>query len=113
MLIYFEPASLCTLPPSLLLSPLPSKKQLWEAKDANTWKFEISKDTNLQTSFALAATGELLELEQSPMGCTNAILRHNSSSNEALEKENKGWEEWCSGMDNFGGLVVLAASLIG
>jgi hypothetical protein len=24
----------------------------------------------------------------------------------------ENWEEWCSGMDGFGGLIMLAASMI-
>ncbi|PMD16193.1 hypothetical protein NA56DRAFT_731411 [Hyaloscypha hepaticicola] len=83
MLIYFEPAAMCTLQADLILAPLPARKQLWEAPDEFVWKAESKKDPGAQTDFGLTA-------------------------NESSEN----WEEWCLGMDGFGGLVMLAASLI-
>jgi hypothetical protein len=113
MLVYFEPAAMCDLPPELILAPLPAKKQLWEATDELVWEAESEKKSGAKIAFALAANGELLELGDGPLGCSNALLLYKSSGAWTSPKSTNSWEEWCSGMDGFGGLVMLAASLIG
>jgi hypothetical protein len=72
----------------------------------------------MQTAFALAGNGELVQLHADQLfSCSSMLLyqpldaddplRHTSTTSTAH------WEEWCSEMDGFGGLVMLAASLIG
>ena len=103
---------MCNLPTDLILAPLPARKQLWEAGDEFVWKVESEKEPGVQNAFGLAANGDLVNLNKDQLYCSDAmVLRkpldaRNSSSSTAY------WEEWCSGMDGFGGLVILAASLI-
>ena len=112
MLVYFEPAALCDHPRDLVLAPLPARKQLWEAGDEFVWKTESEKDFGLQAAFGLTATGELIQVDGS-VGCSSddVILRE-SLGVMASSSTTTSWEEWCSGMDGLGGLVMLAASLI-
>lgn len=116
MLIHFEPAAMCDLPKDLVLAPLPARRQLWEAGDEFSWKVEARKKPGVQTSFGLAADGELVELDEGRLSCSDAWLSYQSSNPDPTcrnpSKYSASWEEWCSGIDGFGGLVMLAASLI-
>ncbi|KNG85755.1 hypothetical protein ANOM_005732 [Aspergillus nomiae NRRL 13137] len=96
MLVYFEPAAMCGLQTDLIIAPLPAKKQLWEAGNELVWKAESEKEPGIQTPFGLAANGDLVKLGK-PFATRGSA----------------NWEEWCSGMDGLGGLIMLAASLIG
>ncbi|KAF2801434.1 uncharacterized protein BDZ99DRAFT_553252 [Mytilinidion resinicola] len=113
MLVYFEPAAMCHLQEDLVLAPLPAKKQLWEAGDEFRWKSESERDPGVQTAFGLAANGELVKLDEGQVYCSDAILLHRPLDASTPSRGIANWEEWCSGMDGFGGLVMLAASLIG
>ena len=112
MLVYFEPAAMCTIQTDLILAPLPAKKQLWEASNELLWEAETRKEPRVQNAFALAANGELVILSQNQFYCGDSVLQYRSLDVEIPERSNARWEEWCSGMDGFGGLVMLAASLI-
>ncbi|KAF3766647.1 hypothetical protein M406DRAFT_321284 [Cryphonectria parasitica EP155] len=112
MLIYFEPGALCNLPSGLVLAPLPARRQLWEAADGFAWKTESQKEPGLQISFGLARDGELVKVDEGRLSCSDAWLSHDSGDAENLSRSIANWEDWCSGMDAFGGLVMLAASLI-
>jgi hypothetical protein len=116
MLVYFEPAAMCDLQMDLILAPLPAKKQLWEAGDEIVWKTEIETEieTELgaQTAFGLAENGELVKLGRGQLYCSDGMLLHKSMDTRTTSRSIAGWEEWCSGMDGFGGFVMLAASLI-
>lgn len=105
MLVYFEPSTMCQLQTDLILAPLPAKKQLWEAGDENGWKTESERGVGVPSSFGLAANGDLVKLEQSQSHCSDTVFL-------PVERKTANWEEWCSGMDGFGGLVMLAASLV-
>ncbi|TVY37446.1 hypothetical protein LOCC1_G006780, partial [Lachnellula occidentalis] len=106
MLVYFEPAALCELQTDLILAPLPAKKQLWEAGDEYVWQAESERAPGAETAFGLAANGDLVKLDESQQShCSDAALPYTSL-------DARHWEEWCSGMDGFGGLVMLAASLV-
>ena len=111
MLVYFEPAAICTLQSDLLIAPLPGKKQLWEAGDESVWKAESEREPKTGTAFALAASGELVQLEHDQLYYSHAVLLYRPFE-VAIPSKTAAWEEWCSGMDGFGGLVMLAASLI-
>jgi hypothetical protein len=108
MLVYFEPAAMCELQTDLILAPLPAKKQLWEADNDFVWK-ESERQPGAQTAFGLAANGELVKLNEGQLSCSDAVLLYESLD---VRTSSANWEEWCSGMDGFGGLVMLAASLI-
>jgi hypothetical protein len=112
MLVYFEPAAMCDLQTDLILAPLPAKKQLWEAGDEFVWKAESEREPGVQTAFGLAANGELVKLDEGQLYCSDAVLLHKSLDARTPSRSTANWEEWCSGMDGFGGLVMLAASLI-
>jgi len=111
MLVYFEPASLCNLQPDLVIAPLPARRQLWEASDYLTWKEEA--DREFQTVLGLATNGELVRLDEGEASPGSPLLLlHDSIYNRTSSRRTASWEEWCSGMDGMGGLVMLAASLI-
>ncbi|OBT89058.1 hypothetical protein VE02_02017 [Pseudogymnoascus sp. 03VT05] len=109
-LIYFEPAKLCDLQKDLILAPLPSKKQLWEAGDESMWKMESERSSWAQTDFGLATSGELVKLDEGHIYCSDKALPNELSG--APLRSTANWEEWCSGMDELGGLIMLTASLI-
>ena len=115
MLIYFEPAGMCDLQTDLIISPLPAKKQLWEAGDELVWKAENEREPEAQITFALAANGELVKLDGDQFRCSDQALFQSSLHSRNLSRSfnTAKWEEWCSGMDGIGGLVMLAASLVG
>jgi hypothetical protein len=112
MLVYFEPAALCTLQSDLILAPLPAKKQLWEASNEILWSLEVARDPGARNAFALAANGELVKLSENQHYCGDSLLLYKSLDDGTPKRSISSWEEWCSGMDGFGGLVMLAASLI-
>lgn len=112
MLVYFEPATRCTLQTDLILAPLPAQKQLWEAGDEFAWKANSDK-RGARTDFGLAASGELVRMYEGQLYCDGKALLYESFDSRAPASSTGTWEEWCSGMDGFGGLVMLlAASLV-
>lgn len=112
MLVY-EPVTLCGPNTKLILAPLPAKKQLWEADDAMAWKGEVERDLpGAQTDCALAANGELVKIADGQLYCGNAETPNKPSDATTSSTGAENWQEWCSGMDEFGGLVMLTASLI-
>ncbi|KAI1455217.1 hypothetical protein F4805DRAFT_459960 [Annulohypoxylon moriforme] len=112
MLIYFEPATMCDLPTDFILAPLPAKKQLWEARDEFAWKAESQKEPGIQVSYGLAADGDLVKIDDGRLSCSDAWLEYQSLDVSKPPNSTANWEEWCAGIDGFGGLVMLAASLI-
>jgi hypothetical protein len=110
LLVYFEPAASCDNRTELILAPLPAKKQLWEAGDKYVWKAESSREPGTMTDFGLTANGELIKLGGGQRSGGDAV--DTSTNSGAILGGTENWEEWCSGMDGFGGLVMLAAALI-
>ncbi|KAF2691753.1 hypothetical protein K458DRAFT_381593 [Lentithecium fluviatile CBS 122367] len=113
MLVYFEPASLCELQADLIIAPLPARKKLWEASDGFAWKAETESDPGAHDAFGLAANGELVQLEDCRSYCSATVLNYKSLEVSTSPRDAAPWESWCSGMDGFGGLVMLAATLVG
>jgi hypothetical protein len=113
MLVYFERSSTCTRQTDLILAPLPVEKQLWEANNALTWKAEIERNSGTRTTFGLAANGELVKMDEGQLYGCNGQLSYKSLDEKASSGSGvSNWDEWCAGMDELGGLVMLAASLI-
>jgi hypothetical protein len=112
MLVYFEAGADCDMQSDLLLAPLPAKRQLWEATGELAWKKETEKDAGRETAFAMAANGELVRIHGGPMHCSDSVLARKALDGKTLSRSAADWEEWCAGMDGFGGLVMLAASLV-
>ena len=111
-ILVHQPVVLCDPKTELILAPLPAKKQLWEAGDATLWKKEMDRESGIQVDFALAASGELVKLAEGYLYCGNAATLNKSINARASLRGTENWQEWCSGMDGFGGLVMLTASLI-
>ncbi|KAL1851078.1 hypothetical protein VTK73DRAFT_9547 [Phialemonium thermophilum] len=112
LLIYFEPADMCKLQPELVLAPLPAKKQLWEAGSEHHWRAELEREPDAFAAFGLAATGELVQLESAEKGVPGDRFPLSTPKAMRLSGTPANWEQWCSGMDGFGGLVMLTASLV-
>jgi len=112
MLVYCATEAICTLQKDLILAPLPAKKQLWEASNELLWEAETKKEPGAQSAFALATDGELVKLNENQLHCGDSVLLYSSLGDGVPERASAHWEEWCSGMDEFGGLVMLAASLV-
>ncbi|EED15915.1 conserved hypothetical protein [Talaromyces stipitatus ATCC 10500] len=129
LLVYFEPADMCDSHKSgLIITHLPSRKQLWEASDEVAWKMEIDRDKTSascteteglsSTAFGLTANGVLVRLDvaQGRNYCSDdaVVIRKQQSLLDGGEsRPTANWEDWCAGMDGLGGLVMLAASLLG
>lgn len=99
----------------LIIAPLPSQKRLWEASDVSGWMAEREKGSpeTESAAFALAVDGELVRLdpaETSP-GVPDAGRLPLPQNVHTRTWRAASWEEWCIGMDEFGGLIMLAASL--
>jgi hypothetical protein len=112
MLVYFEPAAMCDLRHDLVLAPLPARKQLWEANDSRAWHTEVQSKPGMQTTFGLATNGDLVQLNETQLHNNTAMLSTTVSTAGTSSDNSGNWEEWCSGMDSFGGLVMLAASFV-
>lgn len=112
MLIYFDPVAMCDLPAEFILAPLPAKRQLWEASDELKWKAERQREPGVRTFYGLTADGEIVKLDEGRLSCGDTWLSYHSVNAGTSSRSTADWEEWCSGMDGFGGLVMLAASLI-
>lgn len=109
LIVYFDLGALCSLKSSLLLAPLPEKRTLWEAQDAVAWKAERDKQPAPRTAFGLTTSGELVRIDERHLyGLCGPLGRA-----EGGNTSEQNWEEWCAGMDAFGGLIMLAASLVG
>jgi hypothetical protein len=117
-LIFFGPAAMCDMPSEFVIAPLPARRQLWEAAHAQEWQVQKQREPLAQVSYALAADGEIVKLDQGRLSCRDAWLPYaqsseKSSPNRASSLAGSGgwWAEWCSGMDSMGGLIMLAASM--
>lgn len=112
LLVDLELSATCHLQPDLVLAQLPSKKQLWEAPDEASWEAERNRESRTETTFALAANGELVQLDPGQQCPSSSTLSYKPLDTSPAPRDAASWEEWCSGMDGFGGLVMLTASLI-
>jgi hypothetical protein len=110
---------MCDMPSEFVIAPLPARRQLWEARHAQEWQLQSQREPRGQVSYALAADGEIVKLDQCRLSCRDAWLPYAPSSEEisspnrasSLGRSGEWWAEWCSGMDGMGGLVMLAASM--
>jgi hypothetical protein len=66
----------------------------------------------MKTTLGLAANGELVRLDESQGSGGDVVLLQKYLNARTSSRRIVDWEEWCSGMDGMGGLVMLAASLI-
>lgn len=113
LLISFDSSSICHLQPDVVVAPLPTEKHLWEAPDAIVWQTVNEKKAALRVEFGLSKDGQLVKMARS-----KALINEVNSLGRCLETEvpsgsTSSLAEWCSVMDSLGGLVMLAASLMG
>jgi hypothetical protein len=111
MLFSTEPAGGCFLLDGFLLAPLPARKQLWEAREETQWIQENGRGAGDANMFGIKVSGQMAKLnERSTMTKSTVVL--SIYPDEVGDAEsNANWEQWCSGMDGLGALVMLAASL--
>jgi hypothetical protein len=101
----------CTLFDSYAIAPLPAKKALWDARDEQDWLMEKS-NWNDKIAFGLKLSGRMAKLrtfravQESRM---EVMLAQPTEPTEDESEEN--WKEWCSGTDDLGALIMLAATL--
>ncbi|KAF2745978.1 hypothetical protein M011DRAFT_94579 [Sporormia fimetaria CBS 119925] len=110
MLVCMEQTSACntTGQPGLILAPLPARKQLWEAASEEQWLQELHRAPSVNGGFGLTESGDLIELGEYQM---KSLSMPGSAEVCTSDKSKENWEEWCAGMDDFGALIMLAASL--
>ncbi|KAJ4398847.1 hypothetical protein N0V91_009898 [Didymella pomorum] len=108
MLFSLDPATSCTDPDGFLLAPLPAKKQLWEASDAEIWMVERSRDGPVSSVFGVLTGGQMVRLQEQQIIMPNEV---GFPSGLDEEESARNWQEWCAGMDGLGALVTLATSL--
>jgi hypothetical protein len=90
--------TLCSTFPGLVIAPLPGKSMLWEARSAEAWQAEYSYSWTLhKETYGISKDGQLVKIDRK-QGST--FFNHSP------------WEDWCSGMDGFGILVMIAASML-
>ena len=77
--------------------PLPAKKVLWEAPNATAWRKEFLEGLKQRELFGLATDGRLMRV-RCDFGKWDVTPAN--------------WEEWYAGMDPFGSLIMIAASLL-
>ncbi|PSN74876.1 hypothetical protein BS50DRAFT_512169 [Corynespora cassiicola Philippines] len=112
MMFCFEPATLCDLTASgLTLAYLPARKELWEASDEQKWRVEAGRDPAALTTYGLSLNGDLVVLDGEEVGHREETVSHEFYRTNP--RTIASWEEWCSGVDGFGSLVMLTASLVG
>lgn len=108
MIFSLDPAAGCVGNDGIILAPLPARKQLWEARDECTWMLEKSQDVGMPSVFGVLSNGQMVKIheQQALLGShTVPVLP------DGLAESNANWQEWCSGMDGLGALIMLAASL--
>jgi hypothetical protein len=108
MLVCMSPATTCNSQPGLILAPLPARKQLWEAESEEQWLNELYRVPSVNSGYGLSTNGDLIGLDEYQMQSMN-LPGSVELCTSSKSKEN--WEEWCAGMDGFGALIMLAASL--
>jgi hypothetical protein len=102
----------CTQYDSYAIAPLPARKQLWDAHDEHHWLTEKSKEVDADQVFGLKMSGRMTKVStfQDVQGTQLALMLVRQRE-PAEEESEEHWREWCSGMDDLGALVMLAASL--
>ena len=108
MIFSMEPGGLCSVRDGFLLSPLPARKQLWEARDESQWIQEMSRDLGAPSSFGVMMDGKMVRLNAEQLNCRSEVT---STKPESPKVSNENWQEWCAGMDGLGSLIMLAVSL--
>jgi hypothetical protein len=125
LLFDLSPAGVCSPAPGFLLMPLPTSKLLWEAHDAEAWRKEIATETKSNAIFGLLTNGQLMRLERystsearDSMVCMDHTeeeklnLYYSADHADEIWRSGENWADWAAGMDAFGFLIMVAASLV-
>jgi hypothetical protein len=108
MLVCVSPVPTCDSQPGLVIAPLPARKQLWAAASEQVWMSEVQRAPIANSGFGLAYSGDMIGLDEYQMKYSNMP---GSMEPCTSSKSKENWEEWSTGMDGFGGLIMMAASL--
>lgn len=108
MLYSLDPTTSCVEPDGFLLAPLPGRKHLWEAPDAQSWMLERSGDGPGSSVFGVLTGGQMVKLQEQQILMPSEFVL---PSGTVEEGSGRNWQEWLSGMDGLGALVTLATSL--
>lgn len=109
MLFSTEPAGACFMTDGFILAPLPAQKQLWEARNEYEWMMAKKQDTRGDNVFGIKVGGRMAKVIPCPMLDEGQGVSLAHVPDDVQSSAN--WQEWCSGMDGLGALVMLAASL--
>jgi hypothetical protein len=108
MTFSLEPACTCIVHDGFVLSPLPSRKQLWEACTEEQWLAEKARDSGTTSVYGLMVGGLMVKVDECRSVLDGKAMMMDV---ERWKESSANWQEWCAGMDGLGGLVVLFASL--
>ena len=97
MFINIDTAVSCSPLVGFILCPLPTKKLLWEARDATTWRVEFDAALKERELFGLSTDGQLTKMQ----------LGYGGISTTPTD-----WGKWYAEMDSFGTLIMIASSLL-
>lgn len=97
MLIDIDTAVSCSPLLGFIMCPLPTKKLLWEARDATVWRLEFDAVLKERELFGLATDGQLTKMKIGSGGISTTAI---------------DWGKWYAEMDSFGTLIMIAASLL-
>jgi hypothetical protein len=109
MLFALDPPGKCMTPSGFLLAPLPARKQLWEAPNADTRMLERCRDTDgFPTVFRILNNLQMVKLPdfKSLQNGQTFVVRPEEGA-----QSGRNCQERCSGMDGLLSLVMLAATL--
>ncbi|SMR45528.1 unnamed protein product [Zymoseptoria tritici ST99CH_3D1] len=114
MLVHFMPAGFCTLPMDLMLAPLPARRQLWEAPENRSWEAETKTAMGHGHAYAMATNGDLVKLSDDSilLDHTDLIDQCEALGGKTYPRGAATWDEWLANTDAFGGLIMLAASMV-
>jgi hypothetical protein len=117
MLVNVDQVVCCQPIPGFTLVPLPAKKALWEANNAEAWRVEFDLTLQTRDIFGLSTSGDLMKLQQEYKQITTHPAEWNEWYGPSSERFGRvtarraDWNEWYAGSDRFGTLIMLAASL--
>jgi hypothetical protein len=112
LLVYFDPAAICPINSGLIFAPLPCHTAFWSARSEAEWsraRASLPGDM-LSSANGMTVNGDLIQVDTSmpprPLPDGDGVWM-------GLENKQARWEEWCAGMDEYGGLIMLGAALVG
>jgi len=97
MLIDIDTAVRCSPLQGFIMCPLPTKKVLWEARDASSWRVEFDATLKERELFGVSTDGQLTKMQ---------------IGSEGISTTASDWGKWYAEMDSFGTLIMIAASLL-